>query len=357
MLILEKALFELSMFRYGKARFGVELEMVAPFEERNAAYYQIRQDLKDKYPEIGTWHAKPDSSIRHPKTIAVPIRSNKTNAIDYVTDYIFGITDNKRKIEALKKMKADKLLWAKSAQLARKYIKKVFDEDVPIMTTTERYAIDIELITPPTTGLEYSVLNLKNVRMVINYLHKEGYQVNKSTGLHVHFSVPSENYTSFNMLALALKVYEHEDEIYDLFPGRKDNEFTRSIKNNMKYIIELFDNLLEYNTHNDIASIKNTLETLLKKVNVIERVSAGGERYYGLNLVNISGRNTIEFRYAAGTLDADEVLDWIKRCADFMTSLLTHEIIYKDITIQEKIAQKQYVIIDNIQHKKTVVDL
>ena len=94
-------LLELSLLKYGRGRFGIELEMVAPFRERNSAFYQIREDLKDKYPDIGKWHAKADSTIERPQTIKVPIKPGKSSAINVISNYLAGVTDAEERIKAL----------------------------------------------------------------------------------------------------------------------------------------------------------------------------------------------------------------------------------------------------------------
>lgn len=136
----------------------------------------------------------------------------------------------------------------------------------------------IEIITGPLNYLDAKYYLVK----IINFIQNYGY-TNDKCSIHFNISFDDEklNLNNLNVLKLILNI--DEDEIYNYYPSRKNNVYSKSIKKIIPY--------KEYDFFNiSIETIKNNIRLPMDK-------------YYGVNFMNINSNKEsqrLEFRYIGG---------------------------------------------------------
>jgi len=136
----------------------------------------------------------------------------------------------------------------------------------------------VELVTGPLSYYDAKYYLIKIVKFIQTY----GYTNEKSS---VHFNLSfndnEKNLNDLNILKLILTT--DEDEIYRIFPSRKDNVYAKSVKKMIPY--------KEYDFFNiPINVVKNNLRT-------------PNDKYYGINFLNINNdkdTQRLELRYIGG---------------------------------------------------------
>jgi hypothetical protein len=136
----------------------------------------------------------------------------------------------------------------------------------------------VELVTGPLSYYDAKYYLIKIVKFIQTY----GYTNEKSS---IHFNLSfndnEKNLNDLNILKLILTT--DEDEIYRIFPSRKDNVYAKSVKKMIPY--------KEYDFFNiPISVVKNNLRT-------------PNDKYYGINFLNINNdkdSQRLELRYIGG---------------------------------------------------------
>lgn len=136
----------------------------------------------------------------------------------------------------------------------------------------------VELVTGPLNYFDAKYYLIK----IIKFIQKNGYTTDKCS---VHFNISFDdddlNLNNINILKLLLNA--DEEEIYRSYPSRKDNVYTKSVKNIIPY--------KEYDFFNiPISVVKNNMRL-------------PNDKYYGINFLNVNKgkeRQRIEFRYIGG---------------------------------------------------------
>lgn len=136
----------------------------------------------------------------------------------------------------------------------------------------------VELVTGPLSYYDAKYYLIKIVKFIQTY----GYTNEKSS---IHFNLSfndnEKNLNDLNILKLILTT--DEDEIYRIFPSRKDNVYAKSVKKMIPY--------KEYDFFNiPISVVKNNLRT-------------PNDKYYGINFLNINNdkdTQRLELRYIGG---------------------------------------------------------
>lgn len=137
----------------------------------------------------------------------------------------------------------------------------------------------VELVTGPMEYFEAKFYLVKIVKFIQEY----GYTNEKSS---IHFNVSfldssDKNLNDLNVLKLILNV--DEDEIYRMYPSRKNNVYAKTIKKMVPYKEYDFNNI-------PIDIIKNALRL-------------PSDKYYGINFLHINKpkeSQRLEFRYIGG---------------------------------------------------------
>lgn len=135
-----------------------------------------------------------------------------------------------------------------------------------------------ELITGPLNYYDAKYYLIKIIKFIQNY----GYTTEKSSiHYNISFDDNDKNLNDLNILKLILNI--DEEEIYRLFPSRKNNVYAKSVKKMIPY--------KEYDFFNiPIGVVKNNLRTPTDK-------------YYGINFMHINeSKETqrLEMRYVGG---------------------------------------------------------
>jgi len=146
----------------------------------------------------------------------------------------------------------------------------------------------------------------KLVKEACSAMKKHGFGISKRCGLHIHIEFPSRKRTIKKLL---LTAYACEPVLYAVNPAsRKDNSFCRPLASAFKIgeILsakpEQIDKLF-YSKRNS-----STSEHALK---IYKMHKWNDCRYFGFNLHSLFYRNTIEFRYHAGTMAPEKIISWI----------------------------------------------
>jgi hypothetical protein len=136
----------------------------------------------------------------------------------------------------------------------------------------------VELVTGPLSYYDAKYYLIKIVKFIQTY----GY-TNEKSSIHYNlsFNDDEKNLNDLNILKLILTT--DEDEIYRIFPSRKDNVYAKSVKKMIPY--------KEYDFFNiPISVVKNNLRT-------------PNDKYYGINFLNINNdkdTQRLELRYIGG---------------------------------------------------------
>ena len=136
----------------------------------------------------------------------------------------------------------------------------------------------VELVTGP---LEYFEAKHYLVK-ILKFIQEYGY-TNEKSSIHFNLSFNDDelNLNDLNVLKLILMV--NEDEIYSIYPSRKNNIYAKSIKSIIPYKQYDFNNV-------GINVVKNNLRL-------------PDDKYYGINFTNINNKKEsqrLEFRYIGG---------------------------------------------------------
>jgi len=136
----------------------------------------------------------------------------------------------------------------------------------------------VELVTGP---LEYYDAKYYLIK-IIKFIQTYGY-TNDKCSIHFNLSFTSDEKDLNDLNILKLILNTDEDEIYRIFPSRKDNVYAKTIKKIIPY--------KEYDFFNiPIDVVKNNLRV-------------PNDKYYGINFVHINNdkeHQRLEFRYIGG---------------------------------------------------------
>ena len=149
--------------------------------------------------------------------------------------------------------------------------------------TTDSTVDGCEVVSPPLT-----IDNIEEVRTVISALENAGATVNYKCGLHVHWAASDLTLLQFKRIC---KGYIRAQPLVNILlePPRRMNRNSY-----------LHDNPPDF-CDIDRAESQSDLSYIV----------CCNDRYRKLNLESLQVHGTIEFRAYHGTLDAQEVIDWI----------------------------------------------
>lgn len=132
-----------------------------------------------------------------------------------------------------------------------------------------------EIVTGPMDyySAKYYLIN------ILKFIQKHGY-TNDRCSIHINISFTDKSLTKLNILKVILNT--NEEEIYELFPSRKNNIYAKSIKNIIPFKDYDYSNV-------SIESVKNNILIPTTK-------------YYGINFLHINEykESRLEFRYVGG---------------------------------------------------------
>lgn len=154
-----------------------------------------------------------------------------------------------------------------------------------------------EVVSPVLSGVK----GLLEVEKVVNTLVARGAKVNNTCGLHVH--VDARDMTA-EQIFVAVKRYRIHEALLDTFVKveRRNSSFAQGMASVERFIEEI---------RNDRPITRVSARTLC---DYVERCG----RYRKLNLCSYLRHGTLEFRQHHGSLDADEIVNWIMLCVTFI---------------------------------------
>lgn len=136
----------------------------------------------------------------------------------------------------------------------------------------------VELVTGPLNYYDAKYYLIK----ILNFIQKNGYS-NDKCSLHFNISFNDEELDLNNLNILKFILNVDEEEIFRSYPSRKDNVYSKSIKNIIPF--------KEYDYFNiPISIVKNNMRL-------------PNDKYYGVNFLNINKNKKnqrLEFRYIGG---------------------------------------------------------
>lgn len=137
----------------------------------------------------------------------------------------------------------------------------------------------VELVTGPMEYFEAKNYLIKIIKFIQDY----GY-TNEKSSIHFNISFNEESEKNLNDLnILKLILLTNEDEIYKLYPSRKGNVYSKSVKKIIPFKEYDFNSV-------SVGIIKNTLKL-------------PNDKYYGINFLNVNNERKsqrLEFRYIGG---------------------------------------------------------
>ena len=160
----------------------------------------------------------------------------------------------------------------------------------------------IEVQVPASNGGNTENL----IEAACSSLQRHGFEISRRCGLHIHIEFPSQKRTIKKLLLMA---YACEPIFYAVNPkSRRDNSFCKPLTSAFKVneilatqprcIDKLFYSKANGSTTNDAIKLYK-----MSKWN--------DSRYFGFNLHSLFYRNTIEFRYHAGTIAPEKIISWV----------------------------------------------
>lgn len=136
----------------------------------------------------------------------------------------------------------------------------------------------VELVTGPLSYYDAKYYLIKIIKFIQTY----GY-TNEKSSIHFNLSFKDNNKNLNDLNILKLILTNNEEEIYRIFPSRKDNVYAKTIKKIIPY--------KEYDFFNiSINVVKNNLKL-------------PNDKYYGINFLHINNpkeTQRLEFRYIGG---------------------------------------------------------
>lgn len=149
-----------------------------------------------------------------------------------------------------------------------------------------------EIVSPVLQGRE----GLEELRKVCMVLNRLGCKVNKECGLHIHHHAADLNTKNFQNLFCLYSKYEKLIDRLHPRNRRDDNNY---------YCSPLNKNDAFYGTYEDLALRIKSCKTVRDLQNLFST------RYLKLNIQSFSKYGTLEFRQHAGTLDYEQIQNWI----------------------------------------------
>lgn len=190
-----------------------------------------------------------------------------------------------------------------------------------------------EIVSPILSGEN----GLEEVKRVCRILKQNKIFVNESCGLHVHVNAKNISKIENKLLNVFNRYAKFEKKIDKLIaPNRRANKnnFCRSLAANniVGTFFEVFDddNICNFglNTKEGKEFIKSLNKIIIENKSPknkiekkIQQFYTDGffnmERYAKVNLAAYDELGSVEFRHHHGSIDPDEVINWIKFCVGF----------------------------------------
>lgn len=220
---------------------------------------------------------------------------------------------------------------------------------------TSSIGFPVEIQSPILSGK----LGEENIIKTCDILNSLGFAVDKTCGLHVHFSgdgtiVPKDKkQTVPNLISLYAFHRLFEDVIVSFLPTtRRRNRYCATYKNGVEYegntlkykeLVEEMDKLDRVRNKLDFEKFWYQTEKE-SEINYIKNRRYTIYRYMGINFHSLLKSGHIEVRYHSGTLNYEKILHWIElhgkiieKCvAGVINMKYIRSLLSKKMTLEEK---------------------
>jgi len=161
----------------------------------------------------------------------------------------------------------------------------------------------IEVQVPASNGGNTEKL----VKQACQSLKRNRFKISSRCGLHIHIEFPSKKKTIKRLLLMA---YACEPIFYAVNPkSRRNNGFCRSLSRAFK-VSEILSAQPE--KIDQLFYSKGNGHTTKQDIKFYKKSKWNECRYFGFNLHSLFYRNTVEFRYHAGTMSPEKIIHWVK---------------------------------------------
>ena len=160
----------------------------------------------------------------------------------------------------------------------------------------------VELVTGPMSYHLAKYYLVKILKFIQDYCY-----TNEKASIHFNISFEDKKLSDLNVLKLILNI--DEDDVYRVFPSRKNNVYSKSVKKIIPFRSYDFDDI--------------SIDTVKNNIRIPE------DKYYGINFLHINKDKTeqrIEYRYVGGKDYEKNVGDLIYFMDKFI--LITHKCIH-----------------------------
>jgi len=169
----------------------------------------------------------------------------------------------------------------------------------------------IEVQVPASNGGNTKRL----IEQACQSLKRNGFGISNRCGLHIHIEFPSRKKTIKRLL---LMVYACEPILYAVNPkSRRNNNYCKPLASAFK-VSEILDT--EPGQIDKLFYSKGNGRTTKRDIRFYKMSKWNECRYFGLNLHSLFYRNTVEFRYHAGTIEPEKIIHW----ASLLKSILLY---------------------------------
>lgn len=145
------------------------------------------------------------------------------------------------------------------------------------------------------------------IKRACESLKSHGYKISRRCGLHIHIEFPCRKRTIKRLL---LMFYACEPILYAVNPeSRRDNNFCKPLASAFR-VSEILTTKPE--RIDQLFYSKGNGRTTEKDIKLYKMSKWNDCRYFGFNLHSLFYRNTIEFRYHAGTIEAKKIISWAR---------------------------------------------
>jgi len=161
----------------------------------------------------------------------------------------------------------------------------------------------IEVQVPASNGGNTERL----IRQACESLKRHGFRISSRCGLHVHIEFPSRKRTIKRLMLMA---YACEPIFYAVNPkSRRDNDFCKPLASAFK-VCEILT--VKPEKIDELFYSKGNGHITKRDIRSYKTSKWNACRYFGFNLHSLFYRNTVEFRYHAGTIEPQKIISWMR---------------------------------------------
>lgn len=270
-------------------------------------------------------------------------------------------------------------------ETSKGYLMKRFQKDLNLKSMSDGSISGKEYVTGVLVG-DSGFLHLKDICMYMKDFTDCG--VNSACGLHVHLS--GMEYNKSNVVSLYMLGYMIQNELYDITPGRKTNNYCKPLSSDIRSKMlscghKNYSDFVDCAYEHIVCSLSYKLPSSLNnkyKAHPDGRYTS--TRYSWLNMVpslwlrkphntspsqsknwrnDLFAGKTVEFRQHEGTLNYEEMKNWIRVCMCIMAYAENNKTLIYDkfrnseeidlnTIVTKEMPKKANILINYIKKKK-----